>query len=445
MEKKLRILVYAGFCALHLTSCGDSYLDVKSRSNLAVPHTLADFQQLLDNGNLMLSYPDMLDVLSDDYYLAGAYWQGRNEVVRNAHVWAGDIYGTTESYPNAWDRMYSQVLYANVVLDGLRDMDQREAEPTKYSQVKGAAYFFRAYALFNLAQLYVPAYGEQTGDTPLGLPIPLSADVNEQMVRSNVSDTYDHILSDLETAEGLLAAAVDFSRPSKTAAQALSARINLYMGRYDSALLKAGQVLESYDRLTDLSTEALDFKKTILLGYDPSGPLIQANNQNIMVPDELYASYAENDRRRTFFGINSQSKPFRRPSYDLGLYNFRGLDTDEQFLIRAECKARKGNIQTALDDVNHLLRHMHDETFIDLTASTTEEALAIILLERRKQLIFRGVRWSDLKRLNRDGANIVLSREMDGQEYLLEPNDPRWLFPIPPNEIMTSGISQNLR
>jgi hypothetical protein len=60
-------------------------------------------------------------------------------------------------------------------------------------------------------------------------------------------------------------------------------------------------------------------------------------------------------------------------------------------------------------------------------------------------LVFRGLRWSDLKRYNRDGADITLTRTLGDIVYTLPPNDNKWLFPIPANEIKTSNIFQNPR
>ncbi|HMR19751.1 MAG TPA: RagB/SusD family nutrient uptake outer membrane protein, partial [Sphingobacterium sp.] len=131
-------------------------------------------------------------------------------------------------------------------------------------------------------------------------------------------------------------------------------------------------------------------------------------------------------------------------SHALANYSFQGLDADEQYLIKAECLAHLGSITDAMNTLNHLLRHRHRD-YIDKTATSQAEALEIIRQERRKELLFRGLRWSDLKRYNRDGANITLTRTFGDKTYTLPPNSSRWLFPIPSNEIKTSGIEQNIR
>jgi len=55
----------------------------------------------------------------------------------------------------------------------------------------------------------------------------------------------------------------------------------------------------------------------------------------------------------------------------------------------------------------------------------------------------RTLRYTDLKRLNKEGANITLTRFIKGQTYTLLPNDPRYALPIPDDVIQVSGMPQN--
>ncbi|HEY0177744.1 MAG TPA: RagB/SusD family nutrient uptake outer membrane protein, partial [Pedobacter sp.] len=71
--------------------------------------------------------------------------------------------------------------------------------------------------------------------------------------------------------------------------------------------------------------------------------------------------------------------------------------------------------------------------------------LRIVLQERRKELIMRGIRWMDIKRLNKEGANITLTRKLNGNVYTLPANDLRFALPIPDDVIAFSGMKQNLR
>lgn len=51
----------------------------------------------------------------------------------------------------------------------------------------------------------------------------------------------------------------------------------------------------------------------------------------------------------------------------------------------------------------------------------------------------------DIKRLNKEGANITLTRTLNNSVYELLPNDLRSALPIPEDIISLSGMEQNRR
>src|SRR5690606_30449669 len=124
-----------------------------------------------------------------------------------------------------------------------------------------------------------------------------------------------------------------------------------------------------------------------------------------LIDTSLIEEYHEDDKRRTvFFAQNTEGKWMKQRFNNLVNLCFAGLDADEQILIRAECYARNGQVRLALDDLNYLLVNRFIENgYAPYESTDKEEALHWILTERRKELVFRGLRWSDLKRLNRDG------------------------------------------
>lgn len=98
---------------------------------------------------------------------------------------------------------------------------------------------------------------------------------------------------------------------------------------------------------------------------------------------------------------------------------------------------------------NRLLAKRWDKNTVYVPYSTADEneALRKILQERRKELPFTAnLRWSDLRRLNKDPRfAATLSRNLNGEIYTLPPNDKRYVLPIPDIEIQLSGIQQNER
>src|SRR3546814_18218946 len=76
-----------------------------------------------------------------------------------------------------------------------------------------------------------------------------------------------------------------------------------------------------------------------------------------------------------------------RGSYHQSSVPFSGLATAEVYLIRAECYARTGNVAAAMEDVNTLLeKRWKAGTYFPFSAHTAEEALSLLLNERRTEL-----------------------------------------------------------
>ncbi|MGY0036939.1 RagB/SusD family nutrient uptake outer membrane protein [Pedobacter sp. NJ-S-72] len=126
---------------------------------------------------------------------------------------------------------------------------------------------------------------------------------------------------------------------------------------------------------------------------------------------------------------------------------FDGLAVDELYLIRAEAYARVGNAASAINDLNVLLKSRWSTgKYVDIVATTADDALLKVITERRKELTMRGLRWSDLRRLNKDSKfSKTLSRTAQGITYTLPPNDLRYTLLIPQEVISNSPIAQNPR
>ena len=161
----------------------------------------------------------------------------------------------------------------------------------------------------------------------------------------------------------------------------------------------------------------------------------------------LYASYDSNDLRKTLFFNDHLNGTFGfKGNYTADVTIFDGIATDEVYLTRAECYARTGNKDAALEYLNSLLiKRWKAGTFIPVIASDAVDALDKILIERRKQLLMRDLRWMDIKRLNKEGANISLRRTVNVITYSLQPNDNKFALPLPETIIRISGMTQNPR
>jgi hypothetical protein len=442
-----------------IVSCKKDFLNKKPSTDLVVPSTLADFQSLLDNDNIMRETPELGELSTDDYYLTYSYWPKLNAKEHNAYIWVKDIYGGQKNVED-WDLPYQQVFYANVVLEGLQKITTDSGgDGQQWRTLYGAACFIRAYAFYNLAQVFAPAYDSAISaeDDKLGIPLRLKSDVNLVVGRATVKETYNQIKSDLWTANRLLPLSIpqnSRNRPSRPAALAMLARVCLSMRVYDSAGIYANNCLQLYNTLIDYNKigGVFPFSKTNAEMLYQSNlwsqtlVLIPFGVADCIVDSVLYRSYDPADLRRTLYytSTSSGAPPYLRWNYSGTTYIFSGLATDELYLTRAECAARAGSTALALSDLNELLiNRWKTDSFAPVVAPTAAAALDSVLLERRKELAFRGTRWTDLRRLNKEGAAIGLTRKLNGQTYQLLPNGPRYVLPIPPDVLRLSNIPDN--
>lgn len=446
--KKLFILLVAGMLVAGLLSCS-KFLEAKSDQKLATPSTLRDLQALLDNSYVLNSGPGLPLTASDEYYLTYAAWNGQTTVAdKDAYIWKDNSELNSE-----WNTLYHGVLYTNTVLDNGENIPAggRQAE---WNAVRGAALFFRAHLSYGLAQVFAPSYDAATAAAEAGLPLRLSADYHPRSVRATVQQTYEQLVRDLQAAAALLPETPkNRLRPSRPAAYALLARVYLQMGDYGKAWAAADSCLRLYNALIDFNT--LSPSASIPLGaYNSevifhSVALFSGTTYYGManIDTVLYRSYSANDLRRTIYFAGTGPWHFKG-NYNSDPYSlFNGLATDEVYLVRAESAARLGNTAAALEDLNALLRkRWKTGTFTPLSAATADEALLLVLRERKKELVMRGTRWSDLRRLNREARFArPLTRLLNSEVYTLPPNDPRYTFLIPQKIINLTGMSQNPR
>jgi hypothetical protein len=348
------------------------------------------------------------------------------------------------------------------VLDGLDKLSAGEQGSTVFANVKGSALFYRAFAFYNLSQLYCKPYDSATAASDPGIPLRMTSDVNERTTRATVQDGYDRVLADLKQALDLLPASPLYrTQPSGNAVKFLLAKVFLSMQNYPEAAETAGQLLSANSRLIDFKTlNAVSTQPFPSFATGNPEIVFYANalgNSNLWplsstgrVSPELYRMYDDHDlRKKVFYAIDSKNEYYRfKATYGGDAnYNFAGLALNELYLICAEAKVRTGKPGEALQYLNTLLSNRYDATFKPLTITDSDLLLSTIITEKRKELPFTGnIRWEDLRRLNLTAATAAtLRRTYKGQSYQLVPNSPLYTLPIPQNEIELSGIPQNPR
>ncbi|HWK07376.1 MAG TPA: RagB/SusD family nutrient uptake outer membrane protein [Puia sp.] len=457
--KNTSIILVVFLIALQIVACKKAdFLNAKPDASLVVPSTVADFQALLDNDIIMNGagnngiVPGLSEVGANDYYLRNPYFNSSMDLIsKNEYTWAENPY--PGAYINDWEYPYRAILASNSALDGIQKILRTKDQQIAYDNVVGSALFYRAFNFYQVAQVFAPVYDSITANSDLGIPLRLSSDINEKIFRSTVKQTYLQIINDLKQATTLLPVnPTTGNRPGKPTAFALLARTYLSMQDYTNAYLYSDSCLQLYNLLIDYNF--LDISQRL--------PIQRFNKENLLnailigakpvlynsIDSSLFNSYASNDLRpKIWFGTLANT-PHLKCSYDGSGFPYGGIATDEIYLIRAECEARMGSYAAGMADLNNLLeKRFVTGTFIPYTAINSLDALSQILIERRKELLLRGLRWTDLRRLNKTPqyAQTIL-REENGTTYTLQPNDPRYVWLIPDPVIgFNPGMMQNPR
>jgi len=445
--------VFIVFCLLLLISC-NKFLDEKNNKKLVIPATLTDLQAILDNTNtLVINDPYGDELSSDNFFMNTATWQAQADYDRGTYVWQPDNFNFPN--PNDWSNLYRKVYCANTVLETLEKIERTIMNKTDWDNLKGQALMIRGKAFLQAVLLWSPAYDAATANTDMGIPLRLSSDFAETSTRPTVQQTFDRVVTDLSDCIPLLPnRGVAVNRSCKAAAYGLLARTYLYMhqftkaGFYADSSLQINSVLLNYNTLSTTSAYSMPIPATNPEVNLYNGAFTAAlSNTNAKVDTLLYNAYHANDYRKTIlFRANTDGSIAFKGSYIGANGQFTGVATDEMYLSRAECFARNGNAIAAIADLNVLLKMRYKTgLFIPVAAGTSAEALDIILKERRKELLHRGLRWMDIKRLNKEGAAITQKRIVNNTVYILPPNDLRYALPIPDYVISISGMSQNPR
>ena len=453
MKKYIKV-IFPALMSLAIISC-QKYLDKKSNAELVVPTTLADLQGLLDDAKIMnLATPSLAESSSDDYFMRDNTYNALISREQETYTWALKEY----NFVTDWSAPYNTVYNANLCLEILVNVPQTPANVQQWNNIKGSALFYRASSFLNLSWSFSKAFDEASSATDPGIPLRTHSDFNIPSTRASVKDCYDRILSDTKEAAILLPDnAIHVMRPSKAAAYGLLARTYLSMRQYDSCFKYADLCLHLKNELMDLngnedingsingSVPFKKFNKEIIFYTEMNRYSTLHMFYKGFIDSSLFASYDDGDLRRQAYFVSSGGYHTFKGSYAASRnILFSGIATDEMYLTRAECFARAGKISDAMNDLNTLLEKKWSAgSFVPVVATDQQDAIQKILIERRKELIFRGLRWMDVKRLNKDGAAVTFTRMIGGQLFTLPPNDNRWALPLPDDIIKLTGMQQN--
>jgi hypothetical protein len=363
------------------------------------------------------------------------------------YLFNNSLLANTSLVSQLWNESYHQIYCANAVIAGCQN--STALSTADKNQFIGEATFVRALVHFYLMNLY--------GDVPYITTT--DYEVNRLATRMPTAEVYNHIIADLDQAiallpEGYLSA--DRVRPNRSAASALLARVSLYKGDWAEASNAASAVLNNPDYVWETDIDKIFLKDCTATIWQFS-PKLAGNNADegstfifqsgpppyIGLTSELVNSFANNDLRKTHWiatitdGTNTwyHANKYKQQTNTGSSVEYSIIfRLAEQYLIRAEARARQGELSNAKDDLN-IVRHLAG--LPDTAAATSDEIVAAVQQERQWELFTEyGHRFFDLKRTG--ALDTVLPTVKPGW------NTTDQLWPIPETEMLTNpNLTQN--
>ncbi|MBB6239644.1 hypothetical protein HDC90_004302 [Pedobacter sp. AK013] len=456
MKNKYSIILFA--LAITLASCR-KYVEIDQLSIRTLKYT-SDFRNTMNNNNVLegtFSYP----ILSgDDTEIMDATRQNTlGDILSNVYTWAPKY--TSESQSDGdWEKQYKTIYVCNQVLDGvLASQNGTEAEKQK---IYAEALVHRAYAYLILVNMYGKQYNGTTAATDLGVPLLTTPNLYAKLNRAPVAEVYTQILKDLRISISRLPAVADYNvRPAKVSAYAVFAKTYLSMRDFNNAALYADSALALQNGLLDL--KAYENAAGTIPVRLSNPEIIFSKIANVALPaisisNDLLNSLGTTDLRyklftdvRSRFGGQFSTSFTGRASCRYLINEFvinNGPTVPEMMLIKAECLARAGNTTDAMTLVNNLrIKRFTTANYTPLTAADANDALRIVIEEKRREFFGTGMRWFDQKRLNLDSDfALTKSRNFKGVDYTLQPNSNLYLYPIGDKYILLNPeLQQNPR
>jgi hypothetical protein len=368
---------------------------------------------------------------------------------------------------------YRIISNANLIINGILNTPGLQADK---NNLLGQALTYRAWAYFNLVQLYGKRFVKGETNDGLGVPLVLTNTIDPQP-RATVAAVYTQLNKDLTDAAGLLTT----TRPDKSnfnlsVVLGIQARVALTQQEWATAATKAAEARAGYtlmntaaqfadgssnwsnsewmwgssqiDDQTEYFTSYLAY-----ISFNFNSTNIRGNPK--LISRSLYTTMDANDLRRALWVVaptasNSITPPGgSRAAYMNQKFRAKGdansvgdipyMRAAEMFLIEAEALARN-NDETGSKTVFTTFMKTRVPTY---TTSTNSGAayLTEIMNSRRVELWGEGFRFFDLKRLNqaldRTGSNhnSALAGSMT-----MAAGDNAWQWLIPQSEINANPL-----
>ena len=451
---------------------------------------------MLKSSSLYTGYLTYLpDVQTDLVYAVDGY---SNQL---GSFWLWQIRSTTSESESVYAALYSVISNCNFFLENIDAVKANTIDDAKLSELEyltGEIYSVRALAYSELIKLYCEAYNPATAKEQMGVVLRKHYSQEEVAKRASLYDSYQFVLSDLAKAEEILDNENDLYGniyTTRAMAEALHARVALYMQDWDTAIEYSTRLIES-DKFALSSVNSsvgsgnhFDYLWTNDDGYEIiwriyltpesyggmlGSPFLGFNTDRIYYyPDYVPAQwvlnlYDSSDLRYKAYFANAQTGHSHGLVWPL-LKKYRGNESfisnyllyevsmpkpfrlAEQYLIRAEAYCRQGQYSKASSDLTKLRSTRYSSGKGTMTVNA-DNWLNNIADERVRELYMEGHRLQDLKRWGKDyneGKGFERTPQTnslaEGSTLKKSIDDHMFVWPIPRHEVEAPGsqVEQN--
>ena len=430
---KIKTILLSIIAVFTMTSC-DDFLDITPTGKV-IAKTGEEYRALLSYEYKNFNKDRYMTTLRTDEIMMDAKKSSSTDIDAYLDLWRwkDENPAPTTSF-FSWRNYYHTIYIANYIIEHQSEITEATAE--EIDQLVGEAYMLRAYNHFLLVNLYAEPYTHCNPAETRGVPVQLVADVNAVPRSSSVEKVYESVLSDIEEAENYLNVEQweegKNYRFNKVSAQALRARVYLYMGNWKEALKAAKAVLETHNTLEDLAGGS----KVLPNNYKSVESIVSLERFSsnlytaINMPSYQFINmYRSGDQRRTKYykRATTTSYTLLKGGNDESVSTFR---VAEMYLTAAEASARLNELTSAIGYLTPLMEKRLNQSAYTTTlnlvnAMTQEELVDEILDERARELAFEGHRWYDLRRTTQP----ALTRTYDGETFTLLPENYTMRFP----------------
>ncbi|MBC8053905.1 MAG: RagB/SusD family nutrient uptake outer membrane protein [Sphingobacteriaceae bacterium] len=328
-----------------------------------------------------------------------------------------------------WAGLYRTINYCNTVIEFAPTVKQNDPTMTdaKYNSYVGEALAIRSLMYFYLARTF--------RDVPLKLKATSKDSDVSEIGKANHTEVLNQIVADLKQAEPMVPLkhsadpAVNKSRITRLAINALLADVYLWMEKYDECIAECDKVL-SYSvsnpsELSVIPASSTWWTEVFQKGFSREAIFELAhkyNNTNVYVnsygafinfrfkaspvltsdffPSDPSTDFGFDVREFEYFG-SSTGLIFKFLNSQTEVYNFPVYRLPDVLLMKAEALAYSDRGAEALDDIIKPFRLIREavKSSQQTPDPTDKDGVGeYVLAERGRELAFEGKRWFDLLR-----------------------------------------------